>query len=122
MGFQPTRRDDYRPNGFQDHPLKALEYSSKLIIIFRTELLGKRINENISCPATYYIRRSRFRASSIQQSYSRLFLFLQTIAIAINICSVMISFVGIIGLEPMTSNLSGSLSNHLIYMPIFCGG
>ena len=30
-----------------------------------------------------------------------------------------LSFVGIVGLEPTTSNLSGSLSNQLIYMPIF---
>ena len=29
-----------------------------------------------------------------------------------------LSFVGIVGLEPTTSNLSGSLSNQLIYMPI----
>ena len=29
MGFQPMRRNGYRPNGFQDRPLNALEYTSK---------------------------------------------------------------------------------------------
>lgn len=40
VGFQPTRRDDYRPNGFQVRPLQALEYSSIFVENIRIELIS----------------------------------------------------------------------------------
>ena len=43
VGFQPTRRDDYRPNGFQVRPLQALGYSS----IIRYSILSTDYFANI---------------------------------------------------------------------------
>ena len=43
MGFQPTRRSGYRPNGFQVRPLQALGYSS----IIKYSILSNNFFANI---------------------------------------------------------------------------
>lgn len=40
VGFQPTRRDDYRPNGFQVRPLQALGYTSNYFRSFNSIIVN----------------------------------------------------------------------------------